>query len=144
MLQMCCRCVACCVSLLAARSRDRSTRSKAANASTAQPDLYVRDAELSSAGYKFLASRMKKEKDPDADKDPDAGKSAEQAFMHQLDELESQLNRHAGPYLVGSVSSTLARMPRLASRYAARSSVQSIFVFSNAHSKRSPSQPNRG
>ena len=57
--------------------------------------VYLLVAAVSSAGYKFLASRMKQQEEPDA------AQTAEDAFLVQLDEVENQLARHSGPYLVG-------------------------------------------
>lgn len=54
-------------------------------------------ADVSSAGYKYLASRMKKNEE----KDPEAGQQAHDSFLSQLDMLEGLLGKHAGPYLVG-------------------------------------------
>ena len=54
--------------------------------------------DVSSAGYKYLASRMKKEEE-----DPNAEQEAQDKFLLQLDELERLLSKHAGPYLVGWV-----------------------------------------
>ena len=53
--------------------------------------------DVSSAGYKYLASRINREEDPDAEQE------AQDEFLLQLDELESLLSKHAGPYLVGWV-----------------------------------------
>lgn len=50
---------------------------------------------VSSAGYKYLASRMKDKEDEDAEQ------AAQDAFLLQLDEVEGQLSKHSGPYLVG-------------------------------------------
>ncbi len=61
-------------------------------------------ADVSSAGYKYLSSRMKEQEDPDAEQ------KAQDAFMLQLDELESQLGKHTGPYLVGYVASNFSVM----------------------------------
>ena len=52
-------------------------------------------AAVSSAGYKFLASQMKQQEEPDA------AQTAQDSFLVQLDEVENQLSRHSGPYLVG-------------------------------------------
>lgn len=52
-------------------------------------------AAVSSAGYKFLASQMKQQEEPDA------AQTAQESFLVQLDEVENQLSRHSGPYLVG-------------------------------------------
>ena len=54
--------------------------------------------DVSSAGYKYLASKMKKEEE-----DPSAKQEAQDEFLLQLDELENLLSKHAGPYLVGWV-----------------------------------------
>ena len=58
---------------------------------------YMR-TDVSSAGYKYLASRMKKEEE-----DPDGEQAAQDEFLLQLDEMENLLSKHAGPYLVGCV-----------------------------------------
>ena len=52
-------------------------------------------AEVSSAGYKYLASRMKNQENPDNEQ------SAQDAFLLQLDSMENQLGRHSGPYMIG-------------------------------------------
>ena len=52
-------------------------------------------ADVSSAGYKYLASRMKEEEEPGAEQ------KAQEQFLEQLDVMEARLDRHAGPYLVG-------------------------------------------
>lgn len=56
------------------------------------------DTGVSSAGYKYLASRMKREGE---EAEPDAQQEAHDHFLVQLDELEALLSKHAGPYLVG-------------------------------------------
>lgn len=53
-------------------------------------------SDVSSAGYKYLASVMKKEEEPGAEQ------KAEDAFLLQLDNLEGVMSKHAGPYLVGN------------------------------------------
>lgn len=55
---------------------------------------------VSSAGYKYLASRMKREGE---EAEPEAQQEAHDQFLLQLDELEALLSKHAGPYLVGWV-----------------------------------------
>ncbi|KAL3147580.1 glutathione s-transferase [Trebouxia sp. C0009 RCD-2024] len=60
-------------------------------------EVCQRASDVSSAGYKYLASRMKKNED----KDPEAGQQAHDSFLSQLDMLEGLLGKHAGPYLVG-------------------------------------------
>ena len=52
-------------------------------------------AEVSSAGYKYLASKMKEREDPDHEQ------SAQDAFLLQLDAMEGQLGKHSGPYMIG-------------------------------------------
>ena len=54
--------------------------------------------DVSSAGYKYLASRMKKEEE-----NPSAEQEAQDHFLLQLDKLEHLLSKYAGPYLVGWV-----------------------------------------
>jgi len=63
--------------------------------------LDVLYAAVSSAGYKYLASRMKDKEDEDAEQ------AAQDDFLLQLDEVESQLSKHSGPYLVGYALHTL-------------------------------------
>ena len=52
-------------------------------------------AEVSSAGYKYLASKMKEHEDPDHEQ------SAHDAFQLQLDAMENQLGKHSGPFMIG-------------------------------------------
>ena len=66
-------------------------------------------ADVSSAGYKYLASVMKKEEEPGAEQ------KAEDAFMLQLDNLEGVMSKHAGPYLVGYVNNGCCVSPSLCS-----------------------------
>ncbi len=58
-------------------------------------------AAVSSAGYKYLASRMKDKEDEKAEQ------AAQDDFLLQLDEVEGQLSKHSGPYLVGYTLQTL-------------------------------------
>ena len=58
-------------------------------------------AAVSSAGYKYLASRMKDKEDEDAEQ------AAQDDFLLQLNEVEGQLSKHSGPYLVGYALHTL-------------------------------------
>lgn len=51
--------------------------------------------QVQSAGYKYLSSKVKDEKDADA------AQKAEDDFLMCLDKMEGQLSKHKGPYLVG-------------------------------------------
>ena len=55
----------------------------------------VRVLQIQSAGYKYLSSKVK-----DTD-DADAAQKAEDDFLLRLDNMEEQLSKHKGPYLVG-------------------------------------------
>ena len=63
------------------------------------------NADVSSAGYKYLASRMNDKEDPDAEQ------SVHDFFLAQLDEMEALLGKHAGPYLVGWALNPLPACP---------------------------------